>query len=59
MTFAVVSVGKEQEKVVGTIWAQEESQAQLIASSLCSQGPNETVVVRRTEDREIPLKLSN
>jgi len=62
MTFVVLTVGSEQEKVVGTIWAAGEAQAQMIASNLCclgGSGENQQVVVRKTENREIPLILAN
>jgi hypothetical protein len=60
MTFVVVSVGAEQqETVVGTIWAAEESQAQVIASNLCCGDDTQKVVVRKTENRELPLRLVN
>lgn len=60
MTFAVVSVAENREKVVGTIWAAAEQEAQAMASSLIPVGStDERVVVRRAEEREIPLRLLN
>jgi hypothetical protein len=59
MTFAVVSVANETEKVVGTIWANAESEAHEIATNLVSSQAHETVIVRRAEETEIPFKLSN
>ena len=56
MTFAVVEVGAGSEKVVGTIWASAESEAQTIASDLLNTSENEKVVIRRSEEREIPMK---
>lgn len=62
MTFAVVNIAENRERVVGTIWADGESDAQQMASSLFqpetdSQG--HSVVVRRAEEREIPLRVMN
>jgi hypothetical protein len=62
MTFAVVTVAENRERVVGTIWADGESDAQQIASSLFQSEPEpyrERLVVRRAEEREIPLRVTN
>ena len=55
MTFAVIQSGGGSEKVVGTIWASAESEAQHIAE-LLNVPEHEKVVIRRAEDREIPMK---
>ena len=58
MTFSVVTVADNREKIVGTIWAAAEQEAQAMASSLFENArPEERVVVRRAEEREIPLRL--
>ena len=66
MTFAVISVAENRERVIGTIWANGETEAQLIASSLFSDTrPTEADnsseagkrIVRRAEEREIPLRV--
>ena len=61
MTFAVVTVaaGETRETVVGTIWAAAEPEAQDLARSLFDETRHERVVVRRAEEREIPLRLLN
>ena len=62
MTFALVTVGENREKIVGTIWADGESDAQQIATSIfpeTAQAPRERLVVRRAEEREIPLRMMN
>jgi hypothetical protein len=62
MTFAVVTVAENRERVIGTIWADAESDAQQMATSLFQarqQTPAERLVVRRAEEREIPLRLMN
>lgn len=62
MTFAVVNVAENRERVIGTIWAAAEADAQQMASSLFqgeTQASSERLVVRRAEEREIPLRLRN
>ena len=62
MTFAVVSVAENREKVIGTIWASGETDAQQMATSLFqpeTQTQPHRLVVRRAEDREIPLRVTN
>ena len=59
MTFAVVEVGNGNEKVVGTIWASAESEAQSIASDLIRKPDQQQVIVRRAEERELPMKPFN
>ena len=56
MTFAVIETGTGCEKVVGTIWASAETEAQTIASDLLNIPKGESVVIRRAEEREIPMK---
>lgn len=57
MTFAVIQVGNGNEKVVGTIWASAESEAQIIFSDLLPTSERQEVVMRRAEERELPMKL--
>ena len=59
MTFAVIQVGNGNEKVVGTIWASAESEAQTIFSDLLRTPEPQQVVLRRAEERELPMKLFN
>ena len=61
MTFAVVTVGENRERIVGTIWADGEHEAQQMASSVLQpEGEeNQRLVVRRAEGREIPLRMMN
>ena len=60
MTFSVVTVADNREKVVGTIWAPAEQEAEAMAAFLLAPGrAEERIVVRRTEEREIPLRLLN
>jgi hypothetical protein len=60
MTFSVVSVADNREQVVGTIWAAAEQEAQAMAASLFEKSEQDPrVIVRRAEEREIPLRLLN
>ena len=59
MTFAVIDMGGGTEKIVGTIWASQESEAQTICADLLNVPEREKVVIRRAEEREIPLKPFN
>ena len=60
MTFAVVTVAENREKVVGTIWAAAEAEAHAMAATVISEEQrDQRVIVRRAEDREIPLRLLN
>ena len=56
MTFAVIDTGTGCEKVVGTIWASAETEAQAIASDLLRIPESHSFVIRRAEEREIPMK---
>jgi hypothetical protein len=62
MTFAVVNVADKRERVIGTIWADGETDAQQMARSLFqteAEARPEQLIVRRAEEREIPLRLMN
>jgi hypothetical protein len=57
MTFSILLVKDHKPRVVGTLWADDETKARALAPVLYgSQG--EQVEVCRTEDREIPLRVS-
>jgi hypothetical protein len=62
MTFAVVRITENRERVVGTIWADGESEAQQMATSVLESAPEtqpERWTVRRSEGREIPLRMTD
>lgn len=62
MTFTVVTVSENRERMLGTIWAAGESEARQMASSIFEPSADlkpEQLVVRRAEEREIPLRLMN
>jgi hypothetical protein len=55
MTFTVIELGVDSEKVVGIIWAGAETEAQAIMTDLLAP-KKENVVIRRAEDREVPFR---
>ena len=60
MTFAVVQVAENRERVVGMIWADGESDAQQVATSVIrpvEQQSADRWLVRRAEEREIPFRI--
>ena len=59
MTFAVVTKAENREKVVGTIWAAAEAEAQAMATTVLQDHRDQPLIVRRAEEREIPLRLMN
>jgi len=62
MTFAIVTIAEKPERVVGMIWAEGESEAQQVATSLFQETAEklpERLIVRRAEEREIPLRFMN
>jgi hypothetical protein len=60
MTFTVVQISGGSEKVLGTVWASAEAEARTIATDLHHTSENEDkLVVRRTEERELPLRQFN
>jgi hypothetical protein len=56
MTFSVMLVKDDQPRVVGTIFTDDEANAQSMAPALFSCQTGEQLRIRRTEDREIPLR---
>jgi hypothetical protein len=60
MTFSVIAVQDKRERVVGTIWAEGEAQARLVASNVYpAQQSAESIQIRPTDQREVPLRLPN
>jgi hypothetical protein len=57
MTFTIVSVSDATERVVATVWAEAQAEAEAFASSLFP-GSERAVRVRRAEDREIPMRMA-
>jgi len=56
MTFSLIAIENNTPKVVGTVWASDESSAQMIPQVLGESQARE-VSLRREEDREIPLRI--
>lgn len=59
MTFSVLLIKDNQPRIVGTLWASDEANAQALAPALCNCSDGEKLSVRRTEEREIPFRLSD
>ena len=59
MTFSVILLENDKpKKVIGTIWASEETQASAMARDLCKGEEGGQIAVRKcSEDREIPFHL--
>ena len=57
MTYAVVAIENEREKILGTIWAEGEAQARLMASNVYQPVHEESIRVKPAELREIPFRL--
>jgi hypothetical protein len=59
MTFSVILLENDKpNKVIGTIWATEETQASALARDLCQSQHGQIAVRKCSEDREIPFKLN-
>lgn len=58
MTFSVMVITEDQQRVVGTLWADDETRARDLAPAVCTCREGERVTVRRTENREIPFRLN-
>ena len=60
MTFSVIAKSDNQQRIIGTIWAPEQSQANHIAADLCSCQQGEAIVVKPCEDdREMRIAIGN
>ena len=60
MTFKVVCTSENNErKVLGTVWASEETQARAVASALWEAHSDRLTIRKSDEDRELPLHLPN
>jgi hypothetical protein len=59
MTFSVILLENDKpKKVIGTIWANEETQASALARDLCKSDEGPIAVRKCSEDREIPFRLN-
>ncbi len=57
MTYAVISQQENQQRVVGTLWANADHEAHVIANHFAEARQTQNVTVRRIEPRELPLKI--
>ena len=55
MTYSVIRVENDRPRVIGTIWAKQETEAQAIAVGLCQRNENERVEIRPAAEREMPM----
>jgi hypothetical protein len=58
MTFSVLLVKDDQKRIGGIVWANDEANAQSLAPVVCQCAEGEKITLRRTEDFEIPFRLS-
>lgn len=58
MTFCVLLVKDDQKRIGGILWANDEANAQSLAPVVCQCAEGEKITLRRTEDCEIPFRLS-
>ncbi|HEX5241766.1 MAG TPA: hypothetical protein VFW23_00785 [Tepidisphaeraceae bacterium] len=56
MTFSLIAIENNIQKVVGTVWASDESSARILPQVLAESQARE-ISLRREEDREIPLRI--
>ena len=55
MTFSVILFENDKQKVIGTIWANEEHQASAVARDLCQCKEGQIALRKCSEEREIPF----
>jgi hypothetical protein len=58
MTFAIMKIKGENQRVVGTLWTNDENQARSLATDLCKCSDGEQLRICLTEDREIPFRVA-
>ncbi len=59
MTFAIFeNQSSTARKMIGTLWATDEADAKAIAPAVLGRSNADHYSIVRTEDREIPLKIS-
>jgi hypothetical protein len=57
MTFSVKQRNVENQRIIGTLWAGDESLARTLLVLFFPQDAQASLVLQRTDDREIPLRL--
>jgi hypothetical protein len=57
MTFSVKQRNVENQRIIGTLWAGDESLAHTLLALFFPQDAQTALVLQRTDDREIPLRL--
>jgi hypothetical protein len=58
MTYSLLLMEDNQpRKVIGTVWANEESIANTMARAFVPAQHHDKLIVRQTEQREIPMRI--
>lgn len=57
MTFSIIERESDRQRVIGTLWADDERRAEALASAFFP-AVAQNLVVRRTEDSEIPMRFA-
>ena len=58
MTFSVKQRNLDNQRIIGTLWAGDESLARALLVLFFPADAQPSLVVQRTDDREIPLRLN-
>jgi hypothetical protein len=58
MTFSVKQRNVENQRVIGTLWAGDESLAVTLLALFFPPDAQASLLVQRTDDREIPLRIN-
>jgi hypothetical protein len=57
MTFSVVQIEEGTQRIVGTVWANDESGARALAPVFFPSDVESNLSIQRDDDREIPLRM--
>lgn len=57
MTFSVIQRDPDRQRIIGTLWADDEPRARALASAFFP-AVADNLSLRRTEDSEIPMRVA-
>jgi hypothetical protein len=57
MTFSINQRGVANQRIIGTLWAGDESLARALLALLFPPDAQASLLIQRTDDCEIPLRL--
>jgi hypothetical protein len=57
MTFSIVQCQEGSQRVVGTVWADDESGAEAMAPMFFPSAEKSSLSIQLDDDREIPLRM--